>query len=172
MDKLTQSWQFKAFMRRPSYPDDALIDISAEAERAEPPAPKDDVSWFLTICVYCVYWFKVKDKMMRIMVSEIKVHYRLGYRHWGGVFVAVEVCLGRNDTSIMSRSLSMLASQISKTIILDWMVDFSCARTSIRGHEIPGRKCCSLTMNTWPMSQYPTLCEVDHKCVRTSMKCQ
>jgi len=100
------------------------------------------------------------------------VHYRLGYMRFGGVFVAREACLGWNDAFIMSRSLSKLASYKSKNIILDWMVDISCARNSIRGQEIPGRESCSLAMNTWAVSQYPTQCDADLEPARTSMICQ
>ena len=76
------------------------------------------------------------------------MHYRLEYRWFGGVFIALEVCLGRNDTSIMSHHLSKFAAYHSKNVILDWMADLSCARTSIRGQEIPGSRSWSLAMKT------------------------
>jgi len=98
-----------------------------------------------------------------------KVHYTMGYMCFGGVFVALEVYLGLNDTSRISCSLSKLASYKSKNIILDWMVDFSWARTSIRGQEIPGRESCSFAMNTWAVPQYLTLCDADLDCAQTSM---
>jgi hypothetical protein len=85
---------------------------------------------------------------MRIKETKINVHYRLGYMSFSCVLVAVEVCLGRNNTSIMRCGLSKQALYKSKNIILDWMVDFSHARTSIRGEEIPGRESCSLKINT------------------------
>ena len=98
-----------------------------------------------------------------------KAHYTLGSMHFGGVLVALKACLGWNVTSIMSRSLSKLASYNSTNIILDWMVDFRCARTSIRGQEEPSRASCSIAMNTWAVSQYPTLCDANLECARTSM---
>jgi hypothetical protein len=64
--KLTWSWQFKACLRQPSYPDQALIHLSAAAEWDESPAPKREVSWLMTICVHCVHWFTVKEHMMRM----------------------------------------------------------------------------------------------------------
>jgi len=72
----------------------------------------------------------------------------------------------------MSHSLWMLASYKSKNIILDWIVCFSCARTAIRGQETPGRESCSWAMNTWSVSQYPTLCNADLESARTSIICQ
>jgi len=103
---------------------------------------------------------------------ESKVHYRLGYMCFSGVFVTLEACLGRNDTSIMSRSLSMLASYKSKNVILDCIADLSCARTSIIGQEIPGSESCSLAMNTSAMSQSLTLWDADLRCAWTSLICQ
>jgi len=79
---------------------------------------------------------------------------------------------GRNDTSIISRILWKFAFYKSKNISLDWMVDFSCARTSIRGQEIPGRESCSLAMKTGAMFQCPTLCDSDLECAQSSMICQ
>jgi hypothetical protein len=43
-DQWTQSSQLKAFLRRPLYPDQVLIDLSAEAEQDELPANKCEVS--------------------------------------------------------------------------------------------------------------------------------
>jgi len=103
---------------------------------------------------------------------QYKVHYGLGYMRIGGLFVALEVCLGWNDTSILSCSLSELASYKSKNLILDWIADLSCARTLIMGQEIPGSESCSLAMNIWAVSQSPTLWDGDLRCARTSMKCQ
>jgi hypothetical protein len=88
---------------------------------------------------------------------------------WWEWSAALEACLGRNDTSIMSRSLSKLATYKSKNIILDWIGDCSCARTSIRGEETPGRVRCSLALNSWAVSQYLTLCNEDLVSAWTSM---
>jgi len=100
---------------------------------------------------------------------KYKVHNRLGYRCFGGIFAALEACQGRNDTSIMCRSLSMLPSYRSKNLIVDWIADLSCARTSIRDLEIPGCKSCHLTMNTWAMSQYLTPWDADLRFALTSV---
>jgi len=91
---------------------------------------------------------------------------------FGGVFVTLKACLGRNDTSIMIRSMSSLATYKSKNIILDWMVDFSCARTAIKDQELLGRESCRWAMNTWAVTQYSTLCDADLESAQTSMICQ
>jgi hypothetical protein len=91
---------------------------------------------------------------------------------WWEWIVTLEACLGRNDTSIMNCSLSKLASYRLKNIILHCMGDFSCARTSIRGQETPGRERSSGAINTWAVSQYPILCDADLESARTSMTCQ
>jgi hypothetical protein len=49
----------------------------------------------------------------------------------------------------------------SKNIIRDWIVEFSCTRTSIRVEDIPGRESCSLARNSRAMTQYLTLCDAD-----------
>jgi len=89
------------------------------------------------------------------------VHNRLGHIPIHGVFVALEACLGRNDISILSRSLPKLASYKYKDLTLDWIADYSCARTSIIGQEIPGSESCSFGMNTCAVSQYPTHWDAD-----------
>jgi len=100
---------------------------------------------------------------------KYKGHYRQGYMCFGGVFVTLEACLGRNAISIMSRSLSTLALYKSKNLILDWMADLSCARTSIRGQELHGSKSFSLATNTWALFQDLSLCDADLRCTRTPM---
>jgi hypothetical protein len=57
------------------------------------------------------------------------------YMHFGGFFVALEACLDWNDTSIMTRSVSMITSYISKKLILDGIADLSYSRSSITGKE-------------------------------------
>jgi hypothetical protein len=91
---------------------------------------------------------------------------------WWEWSVAIEACLGWYEASIMSRSLSTLTSYKSKNIILDWMGDFGCARTSIRGQETLSRERCSIARNIWAVSQYPTHCNADLESARTSMICQ
>jgi len=97
------------------------------------------------------------------------VHFRLGYTGFGGVFLALEACLGWNNSFIISRSMSRLASYKSKNDILDLMADLSYARTEIRGQIIPSCASCSLAMNTSAVSLYPTLRNADLRCARTSM---
>jgi hypothetical protein len=48
------------------------------------------------------------------------------YMCFGTLFVALEAGLGWIDQTIMSRSLSKLASYISKKLILDRIEDLSC----------------------------------------------
>jgi len=90
-----------------------------------------------------------------------EVNHRLGYLCFGCVFVALEPSLGRNDTSIMSYTLSNWASYTFKNLILVWIPDHSCARPSIIGQQILGSESCSLAMNTRAMSHYPTLWDAD-----------
>ena len=61
------------------------------------------------------------------------------------------------------------ASYKSKNIILDWIADLSCARSSIIAQEIPVSESCSLAMNTWVLSQSLTLWDVDLMCAWTSI---
>jgi len=88
--------------------------------------------------------------------------------HFGGLFVAVVVCLGWNDTFLMSRSLSKLASYNSKNLNLHSIADLSCARTSIMGQQLPSRASCSLAMNTGTMSQHRTVWDADLRCAQQS----
>jgi hypothetical protein len=104
-------------------------------------------------------WWKLKN-------TE---HYRLGNRQFSGVFVAIEVFLGRNNTSILNCSFSKMTSYKSKNIILDWIVYCCCARTSIRGHEIPASARCCFALNLQAVSQYPTHCNADVESSQTSM---
>jgi len=116
------------------------------------------------------------SKLKQIWWERRKLQYTVQYRLWymcfSGICVAPEVCLGRNDTSIMSRRLSKWALNKSKNLILDWIADRGCAGTSIRGQEIPGSERCSLAMNTWAASWSPTLWDADLRCARTSRICQ
>jgi len=89
-----------------------------------------------------------------------------------GLLVALEACLGWNDTSIMTRSLSKLASYISKKLILDRIKDLSCAWCSIIGQENPSSESCIWAKNTQALSELLTLWDVDQRCARTSMICQ
>jgi len=85
------------------------------------------------------------------------VQYGMEYMHIGGLFVTLEECLGRNDTSIISGSLSMLASYKSKNLILHWIAYHTCSWTWILGQEIPVSEGCSCALNTQAMSPYLTL---------------
>jgi len=100
------------------------------------------LEWWQSVCTESTDW-KSKKTWWEWRKLTYTVHYKLGYRRFSGIFVALELCLGWNNTSIMSCSLPKLASYKSKNIIWDWMVDFSCTRTSIRGQEIPGGASCS-----------------------------
>jgi len=85
------------------------------------------------------------------------------------LIVAFDTCLGWNDTCIMRCSLSKLASDKSKNVILDWIADLSCAQTSIIGQDKPSSTSCSVAVNTQRVSQSPTRGDVDLMCARTSM---
>jgi len=100
------------------------------------------------------------------------VHCQLGYIPFSGDLVALVGCLGRNDTSIMSHSLSKLASYKAKNLILDWIANLSLARTWNVGQEVHGSVTVSLALNIRAVSQYPTLHNADLRCARTSMICQ
>jgi len=67
------------------------------------------------------------------MKVKYAVHYTLGYMLRSGVFVALVVFLGRNDTVMMSRSLPKLASYRSNVLIHDWIADHNDDRNSIIG---------------------------------------
>ena len=91
------------------------------------------------------------------------------YMLFGGYFVALEACLHWNDTSIMICSLSKLASDISKKLILDRIEDLSCAWSSIMGQENPASEDCIWAGKSWAMSQHPTLWDAGPRCAITSM---
>jgi hypothetical protein len=85
------------------------------------------------------------------------------------LIVTVEVSLGWSDTSKMSHSLSMLASDKSKTTILDCIADLSCASTSIIGQDKPSSDSSSYTMYSRASFQSPTLWDADVRCIPTTM---
>jgi hypothetical protein len=82
-----------------------------------------------------------------------------------------ELCMASNDTCIMSRELSKLASDKSENLALHWIAHVCCSWTSILGQEIPGCTWGSLPMFTGSVTQSPTLCDVDMRCAWTSMIC-
>jgi len=104
-------------------------------------------------------------------IQQYTAHYGVVHMCFSGLFVALEVGLGWNDTCTLSCSLSQLASCKSKDLVLHWIADLSCAWTSITGPAIPSSESCSLAMNTRASSQYPTLWDADLRCVQTYMIC-
>ena len=74
--------------------------------------------------------------------------------------------------SIMTGSLSKLASYISKKLILERFEDLSWEWSSIIGRENPSSGSGIWAKNTRAMSQLPTLWDADQRCARTSMICQ
>ena len=75
-------------------------------------------------------------------------------------------------TSIMTCSLSKLASYISTKLILDRIADLCCEWSSSIGHENLSRERSIRAKNTQAMSQLPTLWDADQRYARTSMICQ
>jgi len=91
----------------------------------------------MTICVPSIHWWKAEKHMMRMKQSTIKSALWTVVHVLQRLLVTVEACLGWNDISIMSHSLSKLAYDKSKNIILDWIEDLSCPWTRIIGQDIP-----------------------------------
>ena len=77
----------------------------------------------------------------------------------------------RTIQSIMTCSLSMLASYISKKLILDRIEDLSCAWSSIIGKENPNGESTIWVQTTRAVSQLPTQRDANRKCARTGMIC-
>lgn len=79
-----------------------------------------NIQWLNRWLCGCTAFTDSKLKIIRCQSSNLKynVHYMLGYMRLSGLFGAPEASLGWNYTSIMSGSLSKLASYKPQNLIL------------------------------------------------------